>query len=296
MPKNQYLLVDKPEGWTSFDVVAKIRGILRAQGDKKAKVGHAGTLDPLATGLLIVLVGNECKKQNEYMKLDKTYEVKMKLGETSTTDDGEGELSKVNDNEPNIAEVDSVIQAFIGDISQVPPIYSAIKVDGKRAYKLARQGKQVEIKPRTVTIHSITNVIYKYPEISFTTSVGSGTYIRSLVRDIGKKLGTGAYMTDLKRSTIGQYKLSDAHKIDSLETILEQPNRSELKNLLREQMKYASILERMITKEKKQAVVKDLARSKNDTGSSAVQVGILTSRIEEITAHLKTNGLLAGAG
>ncbi len=208
--------IDKPKGWTSFDVVAKIRGLVKKKtGLKRPKVGHAGTLDPLATGLLIVLVGDECKNQDKYMKLDKTYEVELKLGETSTTDDAEGEITKTSEKIPSEDEVMNVINSFVGEVQQVPPIYSAIKVEGKRAYKLAREGKQPAMKQRTVTIHSISHVNYQYPQINFITSVSSGTYIRSLVRDIGKELGVGAYMTELRRTKIGSQCIDDAYKINS---------------------------------------------------------------------------------
>lgn len=215
---NGVILVDKPKGWTSFDVVAKIRGLIKQKtGIKKPKVGHAGTLDPLATGLLIVLVGDECKNQDKYMKLDKTYEVELKLGETSTTDDGEGEISKISDKIPTKEEVMNTVNCFLGKIKQVPPIYSAIKVDGKRAYKLAREGSKPEMKPRIVTIYSITNIEHKYPYVSFTTSVSSGTYIRSLVRDIGEELGVGAYMTELRRTRIADFIVEDAFSTDKID-------------------------------------------------------------------------------
>jgi tRNA pseudouridine55 synthase len=212
---DKVLLIDKPIGWTSFDVVAKIRSQLKSADVDKPKVGHAGTLDPLASGLLIVLVGRECKNQDKYMKLDKTYQVRVKLGQTSTTDDAEGEITSISDKKPTLEELKSAINSFIGEASQIPPIYSAIKINGKRAYKMAREGKVPEMKPRTVTIHAISDIVYKYPNVEFATEVSSGTYIRSLVRDIGQKLGTGAYMTGLSRVSIGQYKLSSAHKIGS---------------------------------------------------------------------------------
>lgn len=221
---NGLLLVDKPKGWTSFDVVAKVRGMVRQlTGVKKPKVGHAGTLDPLATGLLIILVGSYCRQAQEYSKLDKVYEAVLVLGKTSTTDDAEGDITEVSTKKPSKAEVHEALQSFIGTIQQKPPIFSAIKVDGKRAYKMARKGQQPHMKARPVTIHSITNVVYEYPKITFTTEVSSGTYIRSLVRDIGEKLGTGAYMTDLRRDAVGTFKLADAHQIDAItaETIAE---------------------------------------------------------------------------
>jgi tRNA pseudouridine55 synthase len=207
---NGILLIDKPKGWTSFDVVAKVRGAVKAEtGLKRPKVGHAGTLDPLATGLLIILVGDYCKRASEYSKLDKTYEVELKLGETSTTDDAEGEITTVSDRKPSNEELDQAIDSFTGEISQTPPIFSAIKVDGQRAYKLARAGQTPEMKARLVTIHSISDIKYDYPKVTFTTEVSSGTYIRSLVRDIGEKLGTGAYMAELRRTKIADYTVSE---------------------------------------------------------------------------------------
>lgn len=205
------LLIDKPKGWTSFDVVAKVRGLVRQETDqKKPKVGHAGTLDPLATGLLIILVGSYCKRASEYSKQDKIYQVEISLGQTSTTDDGEGDKSAVSNKKPNIEEVTVAVNKFVGTMSQTPPIYSAIKVDGKRAYKQARAGKEVVMKPRGVTIYSITKIYYSYPLIRFETKVSSGTYIRSLARDIGSSLATGAYMSNLRRTSISDYAVASA--------------------------------------------------------------------------------------
>lgn len=207
---DQVLLVDKPKEWTSFDVVGKVRYMLRQATGQKIKVGHAGTLDPLATGLLVVLVGKATKRQDSFMKQDKVYEVEMKLGQTSTTADEEGEKTIVSDRQPTEEEVSEAVMSFLGVISQVPPAYSAIKIGGQRAYKLARAGKEVKIEPRTVSIHSISELNYTYPIVSFTANVSSGTYIRSLVTDIGDKLATGAYMSNLRRTSIGEYSVSDA--------------------------------------------------------------------------------------
>jgi tRNA pseudouridine55 synthase len=204
------LLVDKPKGWTSHDVVAKVRGILKKQAGKKIKVGHTGTLDPQATGLMVLVVGSYCKRAGEFSKLDKTYEVTMKLGETSTTGDKEGEKTKISGKKPTNKEVQETIDNFVGEIEQTPPAYSAIKVDGKRAYKLAREGKEVKLEPRKVKIYGITDVRYDYPLISFTAKVSSGTYIRSLAEDIGKKLATGAYLTGLRRKTIEKFSVGNA--------------------------------------------------------------------------------------
>lgn len=212
------LLIDKPVGWTSFDVVARIRGqIKRESGLKKPKVGHTGTLDPLATGLLIIVVGSYCKRASEFSGMDKVYEVTMKLGQTSTTGDDEGEKTVVSSTEPSKGALEAVLKANTGNIMQTPPIYSAIKVDGQRAYKLAREGKAVKLDPRPVTIHSITKVEYVYPVVKFTTNVSSGTYIRSLVEDVGKELGTGAYMIGLRRSKVGEFKIEDAQGVQALD-------------------------------------------------------------------------------
>jgi tRNA pseudouridine55 synthase len=211
------LLVDKPSGWTSFDVVAKVRGIIKHEtGLKKPKVGHTGTLDPLATGLLVLTLGTYCKRAQEFSKLDKTYEVTLKLGETSTTGDEEGEKTPVSDVKPSQNDIESAIKQFVGEIQQVPPIYSAIKIDGQRAYKLARAGKEVNLEPRPVTIYKITDVKYDYPHVNLTAKVSSGTYIRSLVEDIGQKLGTGAYMTALCRTKVDDFNLKSAVIVDNL--------------------------------------------------------------------------------
>ncbi len=211
------LLIDKPSGWTSFDVVARIRGqIKRETGLKKPKVGHTGTLDPLATGLLIIVVGTYCKRAQEFSGMDKVYEVTMRLGQTSTTGDDEGEKTAISEHIPTKEALEVVLRANTGTIMQTPPIYSAIKIDGQRAYKLAREGKAVKLEPRPVTIYNISNVIYEYPEVRFTSKVSSGTYIRSLVEDIGKALEVGAYMSALRRTEVGEYNISDSQLIGNL--------------------------------------------------------------------------------
>lgn len=230
-----FLLVDKPAGWTSHDVVAKVRSLLRQEISKqklgtglnpnssllvstsaKVKVGHAGTLDPAATGLLIILVGSYTKKASDFSKLHKTYGAELTLGATSTTGDIEGEISPKSAKKPTEKAVEAILESFLGEISQTPHPYSAIKIGGQRAYKAARAGKTVEIKPRKVTIHSISEVRYEYPKLSFITSVSSGTYIRSLAEDIGQKLGTGAYLSALRRTKIGKYEASNAALLETL--------------------------------------------------------------------------------
>ncbi|HEY0965290.1 MAG TPA: tRNA pseudouridine(55) synthase TruB [Candidatus Saccharimonadales bacterium] len=216
--KDNILLVDKPAGWTSFDVVAKIRGQIRREYQEKGvkptkrqlKVGHAGTLDPFATGLLVILLGDATKKADEFLKLDKIYEATIHLGQTSTTGDPEGEMTDISDQVPTKEEVEKALARFTGEITQIPPKFSAIKVGGQRAYKLAYQGKEVEIPSRKVTIHSIELLDYVYPEIKIRTHVSSGTYIRTLAEDIGKELGTGAYCSKLHRKQIAQWRVESA--------------------------------------------------------------------------------------
>jgi len=213
------LLVDKPKGPTSFDIVHKVRKIIESAGlnntgRKRFPVGHTGTLDPLASGLLVLVLGSYTKRAQEFSKLDKTYEVEMKLGQISSTGDEEGVKTAVSSKRPAASALKKAMELFEGEIEQTPPAYSAIKINGQRAYKLARQGKEVELKPRPVTINNITDMIYKYPEVTFTASVSSGTYIRSLVEDIGKILQTGAYMTELRRTEVGDYPVSSSLKLE----------------------------------------------------------------------------------
>lgn len=214
------LLVDKPSGWTSFDVVNYVRRIVATAEGKKpknVKVGHTGTLDPLATGLLVLLVGKEyTRKAGELSKQDKTYEVTMKLGETSTTGDEEGEKTVVSDTTPAEKAVLEALERFQGPIMQVPPAFSAMKINGQRAYKLAREGKVVELEARPVTIYSNELTSYEYPFVKFTSKVSSGTYVRSLVQDLGESLATGAYMSDLCRTEIADFKLADAAQVKEL--------------------------------------------------------------------------------
>lgn len=210
------LLIDKPTDMTSFGVVARVRRVLSDQKGKKMKVGHCGTLDPFATGLLILCVGKECKNAGSYTKLDKVYEATVRLGQTSNTGDPEGEISDVSNQQPSRDEVTNVLKNFVGDIKQTPPAHSAIKINGQRAYNLARQGKEVEMPERTVTIHSLDIVEYQYPELKIRTHVSSGTYIRSLAQDIGTALGTGAYCRELRRTKIADWDVQNAQSLSSL--------------------------------------------------------------------------------
>lgn len=209
-----FILIDKPKGITSYDVVDFFKKIT---GEKR--IGHSGTLDPLATGLLIIGIGREStRKLNRFLKLDKEYEAQFVLGEERATDDFLGEKRNIRFEKriPSKKEVLSALSNFIGEIEQVPPAFSAIKIAGKRAYEEARKGKEVSLKPRKVLIYSIKLVNYKYPDVFIRCRVSSGTYIRSLVRDLGRVLGTGAYVRNLRRTAIGKIKVEDSVSLDKI--------------------------------------------------------------------------------
>lgn len=208
--EDQIILIDKPAGISSFGIVAKVRAGLRDKFGHKVKVGHTGTLDPFATGLLILLSGKMTKKSNEFLKLDKVYEATMRLGYTSTTGDPEGEITKLADKKIDINTIKNTLENFAGKIQQTPPRFSAIKINGQRAYKLARANKDFEIPSRQVEIYSIKILEYNYPALKIETHVSSGTYIRTLAEDIGKQLGTGAYLTSLRRISVGKFNVRDA--------------------------------------------------------------------------------------
>jgi tRNA pseudouridine55 synthase len=215
------LLIDKPAHWTSFDVVNKVRRIAEAArtdrgGRKRFPVGHTGTLDPLATGLLVLLLGKYTKRATELTKLDKVYEVTMRLGMTSSTGDEEGEKSAQSQERPALEAIAAALVVFTGSLMQTPPMFSAIKVHGIRAYELARKGQTPELQPRPIQVYSLQMLSYEYPYVRFTTHVSSGTYIRTLVEDIGKELGVGAYMSALQRTRVGPFKIEDALQIESL--------------------------------------------------------------------------------
>ena len=217
------LLVDKPKGWTSFDVVAKVRNILRSEyrktdpSIKNVKVGHTGTLDPSATGLLVLCIGKATKLVPQLIKHDKTYEVEMTLGASSSTGDQEGEIKyESNPKIPSEEDLLGILNSFVGEQWQVPPAYSAIKIGGKRAYELARSGREIKLEPRKCVVYKIKLDSYSYPKAKFTCEVSSGTYIRSLVEDIGKKLGTPAYMSELRRTSIDNLQLSYASDLEDI--------------------------------------------------------------------------------
>ena len=213
-PFEKIILIDKPAGMSSFGVVARVRRRVRDELGKKIKVGHTGTLDPFATGLLIILAGKATKKSDEFLKKDKVYEATVKLGETSTTGDIEGEIKKVSDKVPTLDDIKKACDKLTGEIMQTVPAYSAVKINGERAYKLARKRKEVEMPTRKVTIYELEILDYTYPNLKIRTHVSSGTYIRTLGEDIGKLLGTGAYLTALRRTKIADFSVEAALKLD----------------------------------------------------------------------------------
>lgn len=216
--EGQVLLINKPLHWTSFDAVKKIRNLVKIK-----KVGHAGTLDPLATGLLIICTGKFTKKINEYMAQEKEYTGTFTLGATTPTYDLESKPENFHAVENITAEmIEAATKEFTGEILQVPPAHSAIKVDGKRVYELARKGKEVKLEPRKVFIKEFEITKIEIPVIHFRVVCSTGTYIRSLANDYGKSLGCGAYLSSLCRTRIGNFLLNDAKTIEAFEAGVKQ--------------------------------------------------------------------------
>ncbi len=218
--------IDKPLGWTSFDAVKRVRGaIQRRLHLKKFKVGHAGTLDPLATGVLIVCTGRATKRIDELQNGDKEYVATIRLGATTPSFDLETEVDAVYPWEHITRErVEEIIPTFIGKIMQVPPVFSAVKVDGKRAYNLARKGKEVELKAKSLYIKEMELLGMDMPEITLRIVCSKGTYIRALARDLGEALGSGAHLTGLRRTRVGDVRVEDCLTIaDAIETIGTTP-------------------------------------------------------------------------
>lgn len=214
--EGQALLIDKPLHWTSFDVVRKIRNLVRIK-----KVGHAGTLDPLATGLLILCTGKYTKRINDYMAQEKEYTGHFTLGATTPTFDLESEPENFKDTGAVTREaLQSVVATFTGEIQQVPPIHSAIKKDGKRVYELARQGKEVKLDPRPVTIKEFEITAIEMPIVQFRVVCTTGTYIRSLANDVGAALGCGAYLSSLCRTRIGEFRVEKAMTMEAAEAYI----------------------------------------------------------------------------
>jgi len=217
------LIINKSAGPTSHDVVDCVRKVTGIR-----KVGHAGTLDPFAEGILIILIGKATKSQSKFMEMDKTYVGTLKLGEISDTYDITGVKSKTQN--PRLRQgfsgqakfkidekkILKILKSFIGEIKQVPPIYSAIKIKGETAYKLARRGIKPKLKPKKIKIYSIKILNYKWPFLKIEVKCGKGTYVRSLAHDIGKKLGCGAYLEKLTRTAVGRYNIKKSIKLNEL--------------------------------------------------------------------------------
>lgn len=201
------LLVDKPKGLTSSRVVEHIKRRF------KVKVGHTGTLDPIATGLLVVLTGKRTKDASLFLKLDKAYEVKAVLGIETDTFDSEGEILRRSDNEVTREELENALKEFHGDIWQTPPLFSAKKIDGQKAYQLARKGVSVAIPPKKVSIYSLELKEFQFPYFTLACEVSSGFYVRSLAHDIGEKLGVGATVVAVRRTRVGPYHVGDARSL-----------------------------------------------------------------------------------
>ena len=219
--KGELLLIDKPIDWTSFDAVNKVRRLISRRIGKKLKVGHAGTLDPKATGLLLICTGAMTKRINNLVGLEKEYTGTMFMGATTPSYDSETGINQEFDTghlNPEI--IRAATKNFIGEIQQVPPQFSAKLVDGKRAYLSARKNKEVRIEPVTITIDEFEITRVELPEVSFRVVCSKGTYIRSLARDFGEAVHSGAYLTSLRRTRIGQYGIMDALTIEQFEALL----------------------------------------------------------------------------
>lgn len=207
-----FVNIYKPKGITSFDVIRFLRKQIGVR-----KIGHIGTLDPAAEGVLVVAIGQATKLIEFMMDHDKKYRAIITLGKKSTTYDGEGEISNVSNQKIVLKEIEKVVNSFVGEIRQVPPIFSALKIDGKRAYKRARAGEEIEMKERKVKIYSIDIINYKYPNLELEIYCGKGTYIRSIANDIGEKLKIGAYLSYLKRTAIDNFLIKNSHTFEDIE-------------------------------------------------------------------------------
>jgi tRNA pseudouridine55 synthase len=222
--QGQVLLIDKPLEWTSFDVVRKLRPMVRTR-----KVGHAGTLDPLATGLLILCTGKFTKRINDYMAQEKEYTGTIVLGASTPTYDLEGEPQPGKDPSDLTQEIvhEVIGREFTGEILQVPPIHSAIKINGKRVYELARKGKEVKLEPRPVVVSAFGITRFQLPELDFRVVCSTGTYIRSLANDLGVILGCGGYLSGLRRTRIGAFRVDDAMTMEAAKEYIEAKFRTD---------------------------------------------------------------------
>jgi tRNA pseudouridine55 synthase len=222
--EGEILLINKPLKWTSFDVVGKIRVMLKYRlGIKKIKVGHSGTLDPLATGLMIICTGKYTKRIDEFQNQDKVYTGTFRLGATTPSYDLESKIENVQDiSDLKSEDIIEKSKLFVGELEEIPPIFSAVKIEGKRAYEMARKGQEFIIKPKTITIKRFEINNIDLPHVDFTVECSKGTYIRSLARDLGEAIGYGAHLTSLCRTRIGEFLLEDAITLEQLEALVIQ--------------------------------------------------------------------------
>ncbi len=219
--RDNFFVIYKPKGPTSFDI---IRGIQRALGQRKG-IGHAGTLDPLASGVLVIGIGREAtKKLGEIVGKEKEYLAEIHLGATSTTDDAEGDLTETGAAPVESAEVAKAVGSFKGTISQTPPIYSALKIGGKPAYKFARKGQSVEMKPREAKIFEAEILDYKWPTLKVRFVTGPGVYVRALARDIGEKLSVGGYLAALERTRVGEFTIANSITLEEAVKLISSPD------------------------------------------------------------------------
>lgn len=223
-------LIDKPSGWTSFDVVAELRSLLKKRyGVRKLKVGHAGTLDPMATGLLICCSGRMTKSIHRFQDAEKEYVGRVRFGYSTASCDADSEFISEHSTEGIDREsIEAVLPKFRGKIEQVPPSHSAVRVGGKRAYEEARKGKDPGLGARSVEVHDIRIESFQAPELELRIRCSKGTYIRSIARDLGKELKSGAYLSALRRTRIGEDRVDDAHTMNDLREFLQQPPESAL--------------------------------------------------------------------
>ncbi len=244
---NGFLIINKPAGITSHDVVDAAR---RLAGTRR--IGHAGTLDPLATGVLVLALGAATRLVQFIDGSDKTYRATLRLGETTTTYDADGDLVERRPVTASQAEVEAALAGFRGAIAQIPPMYSAVKVKGQKLYKLARQGKEIERAPRPVTIHRLDALDWALPDVTVEVVCSAGTYIRSLAHDLGQALGCGAHLTALTRTAAGEFRLEDSHTLEALGALAQAGRLEEV--LLPPETALTALPVIVITPEQEQAV------------------------------------------
>lgn len=269
------LVIDKPSGMTSHDVVNTVRRLARTR-----RVGHAGTLDPMATGVLVVLVGPATRLSRFAMHGNKRYRSVVRLGETTNTYDADGDITERSPVTADQAEIRTALAAFEGPIQQIPPMYAAIKVKGRKLYELARQGKEIEREPRTITIHDIDILDWQPPDLTLEIACSPGTYIRSLAHDLGQKLGCGGHIKELRRVTSGPFTIAQARPLAELEELYQDGNLEEA--LLPPQAALSTMPVAVMTPEQERAL------------RYGQQIDLVTSdNVESVQAHDGQGNLIA---